>query len=180
MILRFAAAVFAVALATSAAIAADPLSFDDPGMHFRAPDGWERVDLGDAAGTDNAPAAVFALRRDRADALAIIIKITDFDGSLEGFVNQRRSELRSGGDNVTTFLLKQTPLTLDNGMPAFLITSESNVGTGSQHKTFEYLIIDGKRGIDVRYTGLVGDVDDDVAKRALSSLYVVAYPTRRQ
>jgi hypothetical protein len=179
MTVRVLVCTLALALAQASAVAADSLSYDDPGMHYQAPAGWERLDLGDAAGKDDAPAAVFVIDKGKVNARSVIIQIKPFDGSLADFVSNRRGELRQGSDNVTVFLNKQQPITLGNGMPAYLIEASSNSDSAPSRKSYEYLIIDGQRSIDVTYSGLVGDIDDDGGKAILSSLYVVAYPKRQ-
>jgi hypothetical protein len=178
MIVRILLCTLALALAQVSAAAADSVSYDDPGMHYTPPAGWERVDLGDATGKEDSPAAVFAIDKGKINARTVVIQIKPFDGSLAEFVASRRGELRQGSDTVTVFLNKQQPVTLANGMPAFLIEASSNSDSAPSRKSYEYLIIDGQRSIDVTYSGLVGDIDDDGGKATLSSLYVVAYPKR--
>jgi hypothetical protein len=178
MIVRVLLCTLALAIAQVSTAAADPLSYDDPGMHYQAPAGWERLDLGDATGKEDSPAAVFTIDKGKVNARSVIIQIKPFDGSLNEFVSNRRGELRQGSDNVTIFINKQQPVTLANGMPAFLIEASSNSDSAPSRKSYEYLIIDGQRSIDVTYSGLVGDINDDGGKATLSSLYVVAYPKR--
>lgn len=177
--IRLLLCVLGIALGSSPALAADPLSYDDPGMHYQAPAGWERVDLGDTSDKDDPPAAVFAYHKGQSDVRTIVIEIKSFDGSLSDFVSQRRGEIRQGGsDTSNVFLKTQEPITLDNGMPGFLIVSSLNADSRPARTSYEYLFIDGQRSIDVTYTGLSGDIDDRGGKATLSSLYIVAYPKR--
>jgi len=179
MILRILVCALILGLATPA-LAADPLSYDDPGMHFAAPTGWERVNLGDAASQDDAPAALFAYHRGQQDVRTIVITIKPYDGSLADFANDRQRDLRQGSDNTTVFINKHQPVTLANGMPAFVVVSTVSSDARPQIKNYEYLVIDGQRSIDVVYTAMTGDADEKAATAALSTLYVVAFPVRRR
>jgi len=167
---------------TLAFAAGDPLSFDDPGMHFSAPAGWTRVDqsqLNDATADtpEDPPAAVFIYHQGRVDQRSIIIKIEPFDGTLDSFETQHLGELHSGSD--ATFVDQHVKTTLSNGMPAYLLRVNSGSDAGQFTRLFEYLVCDGQRGITVTYRGRQGDFDDKEALAALSTLYVVAYPKAR-
>ena len=48
MTIRLLSCVALLGVLAAPALAADPLSYDDPGMHFKAPDGFERIDIGGA------------------------------------------------------------------------------------------------------------------------------------
>jgi hypothetical protein len=168
------------ALSTAAA-AADPLSFDDPGMHFSAPAGWSRIDqeqLSQAAGDSgqDPPAAVFMYHQGRVDQRSITITIVPFDDTLDAFEVQHLSELHSGSD--AAFVDQHVKTTLSNGMPAYQLRVNSGSDAGQFIRRFEYLVFDGQRGITVTYSGRQGDFDDKEALAALSTLYVVAYPKR--
>ncbi|GAC1306391.1 MAG: hypothetical protein NVSMB21_09090 [Vulcanimicrobiaceae bacterium] len=173
----FVIAALAAALATP-----DPLAYDDPGMHFRAPDGWTRVVTSDAApdaGSSNAPpAAVFVRDAGRAEQRTIVIDIQPYDGTLDGFERSRETELHSQTDG--TFVDRHTKTTLSNGMPAyFLQVSQPSGAAGHQRRRYDYLVYDLARSIDVAYIGRYGDFDEADVKAALASLSVVVYPRRR-
>ncbi len=159
-----------------AALAAGSLSYDDPGMHFTAPDGWDRLDLTASEGSDHAPAAVFTYHAGKPDARSIVITITQDNESLTSFEGQHEQELRQNSD--TTFINKKKATQLANGMPVYFVTSSSTSQNGGFVYRFEYVLIDGQRGITVSYVGGAGANEND-ALAALSSLYVVAYPGRR-
>jgi hypothetical protein len=179
MILRLFACALLLVLAVPA-LAADPLSYDDPAMHFQAPAGWERVDLGAAGSEDDAPVAVFAYHRGKSDVRTIAITIKQYDGSLNDLAGTRQSEMRQGGtESQAIFINKHEPFTLTNGMPAFEIFSTISSDSRTQLKNYEYLVVDGRRSIDVTLSGTAGDIDEKSATAALSSLYVVAFPARR-
>jgi hypothetical protein len=67
---------------------------------------------------------------------------------------------------------------LANGMPVYFVASSGTSQSGSFSYRFEYVVIDGQRGITVSYMGGAGTSESD-ALAALSSLYIVAYPERR-
>ncbi len=164
------------------AFAADSLSYDDPGMHFKPPDGWTRVELNqEPAGANNdekrPPAAIYVWHRGQIDQRTIVVNIQPFEGTLDGFESQHESDLRSASDG--TFIDKKTKTTLANGMPAFFLKVSSGSELGTFTRRYEYLVYDGTRSIDVAYGGRQGDFDEKDAVAALASLYVVMYPAKR-
>jgi hypothetical protein len=179
MIVRFALLFLAVAATALPALAADPLSYDDPGMHYSAPTGWTRVPLPPHQdGDDEQPAALFVYRAGQYNARSIVVKIVDSTEDLGTFESEQEEALRAPGD--ATYVKKRQPLQLTNGMPAFLLESTTSGDTGASISRFEYVVIDGQRGITVTYVGSTSDVDEKTALAALSTLYVVAYPRRPQ
>ncbi|GAC1302381.1 MAG: hypothetical protein NVSMB19_11650 [Vulcanimicrobiaceae bacterium] len=159
----------------------DPLAYDDPGMHFRAPDGWTRVALATNA-TESVgkrpPAAVYVLHPGKAEQRTILIDIQRFDGTLDGFERTRESELHSEADG--TFVDRKTKTALGNGMPAYFVqVSQPGGQAGHQLRRYDFLVYDLQRSIDVAYIGRYGDFDEAEAKAALASLSVVVYPRRR-
>ncbi len=167
--------------APAAVATQDPLAYDDPGMHFRPPDGWRRVPLA-AQGANNdgkrPPAAVYVLHPGKAEQRTIVIDIQPFDGTLDGYERSRESELHSEADG--TFVDRKSKTTLGNGMPAsFLQVSQPGGAAGHQLRRYDYLIYDLQRSIDVAYVGRYGDFDENEVKAALGSLSVVVYPRRR-
>jgi hypothetical protein len=169
-------------LAPAARAADDPLSFDDPGMHFKAPDGWERFPLqesgenpGGQAGS--APIAVWGFHVGKGDQRVISIVIRSSDEGLETIERQHEADLRDQGDGV--FIDKHELTKLENGMPAYWVRSSSGTDAGKFYRRYEWVVFDGKRSIFVTLLGKQGDFDDAYAKAALKSLYVVAYPGAR-
>jgi hypothetical protein len=159
------------------ALAGDPLSYDDPGMHFKAPDGWTRVDVppGDPNSTDAHPVAAFTFHAGRADQRTIVISIQSFDGGLDQFERTHESDMRSASDSA--FIEEHTKTALENGMPAYFFRVRTGDPSSSRDvERNEYLVIDTQRGIDVALIGAVGDLSPKDAKAILSSLYVVVYP----
>jgi hypothetical protein len=167
----------ALALLGAAPVSADPLSYDDPGMHFQAPDGWTRLNLTVPPGEDkpdNVPAAVFVWHAGKSDERTITITIQPFDGSLDAFENSHESDLHQGAS--AAFIEHKTKTTLDNGMPAYFVEASVEASQGTFLQRDEYLVIDTQRSIIVAYAGAAGQVKVDEAKVALKSLYVVVYP----
>ncbi len=160
----------------------DPLAYDDAGMHFRAPDGWTRVDIGAlTAGSDEQtpPAAVFVYHAGQRDQRSIVISIAPFDGTLEGFESSKETELRNAADG--TFVNHGPRTMLGNGMPAyFLKVSQPGGDAGSQLRRYDFVVYDLTRGIDVAYVGRYGDFDENDVRTALGSLSVVVYPRGRR
>jgi hypothetical protein len=64
-------------------------------------------------------------------------------------------------------------------MPVYFVASSSTSQSGLFQYRFEYVVIDGQRGITVSYSGGAGTSEND-ALAALSSLYVVAYPPKHE
>ena len=120
----------------------DPLSYDDPGMHFRPPDGWERLQLSDSGPDQNGnrpPVAVYFLKKSKSDRRLITITVQPFTGSLDGFAHSRASDLRQQSDS--TFVEKQQKTTLSNGMPAYWLKVNQGASLGQYVRRYEYLVI---------------------------------------
>ena len=160
--------------------AADSQTYDDPGMHFKAPDGFERVDSLPAAkdSDDDAPrpAAVFVYHRGQSDQRAIVIEVHDAQDSLDSFTSSHTQDMHKDSDSARVDKKEKTALA--NGMPAYFLRVSSGDGLQEVWR-YEYLVVDGTRDIDVSYSARQGVVDAQAAKDALASLYVVVYPTRR-
>jgi hypothetical protein len=167
----------AAGLPGRAAFADDPLSYDDPGMHFKAPDGWTRIDVppADPNDSDPHPVAAFSFHAGRSDQRSIVITVQSFDGSLDQFERTHESEMRSASDSA--FIEEHSKTSLANGMPAYFFRVRTgDPSTSRELERNEFLVIDTQRGIDVALTGPSGDVSPTDAKAMLSSLYVVVYP----
>ena len=177
MSLRSVVAAVAFALCAAPALGDDALSYNDPGMHFAPPAGWVRVDLSAAQGAENVPVAVFTYHQGQTDARSITITIVNSTDSLDVFERSHEQSLRSGNDSV--FITKRKPMQLANGMPVYFLQSSLTSQSGGFYSRFEYIVIDGQRGITVSYTGNTSDTDEKTALAAMSTLYVVAYPVHR-
>jgi hypothetical protein len=168
--------------APSARAASDPLSFDDPGMHFRPPDGWERVPLTKEGATpppdSDGPVAIWVFDRGKADQRIIQITIKPYDGDLDALEHETEATMRNNTDGL--FVDKHELTKLNNGMPAFWLRTSEGSDIGKYFRRYEYIVFDGQRSIIVAMVGHQGDFEEKDAKAALDSLYVVAYPRGRQ
>jgi hypothetical protein len=172
-----------LALAAPAPAWADGATYNDDGMHFEAPAGFEKVDLppADPTGSDDsdeaAPLAAFVYHRGQADQRAITISVARFDGPVEKFADSHVGDERKNDDG--SFVAKNERTTLQNGMPAYYVRLNSGDTAGKYVQRAEYLVCDGTRSIDVAYVGPQDSFNDAQAKAALASLYVVVYPKHR-
>jgi len=159
----------------------DSLAYDDAGMHFRAPVGWTRVDLGalSAAGSKAPPVALFVFNRGKSDERSILIDIQPFEGTLDGLESSKETELRNASEG--TFVDRKTKTTLANGMPAyFMKVSQPGGPVGHQLRRYDIVVYDLSRSIDVAYVGRYGDFEETDVRAALASLSVVVYPRNRR
>lgn len=170
--------VFATRGFAAAAEPADPLSYDDPAMHFAAPPGWERVRFTPSTTEDSShPVAIFAKDRGEYDQRTIAIEVGRFDGTFDSVADVHASELRTQFDHA--FIDHKARVVLPNGMPAWWQRVSYGQELGHIYERYEYVLFDGRRSIVVSYTAHLGDADDKDAKAALSSLSVVLYPNGR-
>jgi hypothetical protein len=171
-------------LGTFTAPPKDPLSYDDPGMHFRPPDGWQKLaappnaEASGGTSDDLTPVAVFARTVGRDDTRLIVIATKRFDGSLDGFESSTESEARQGQDS--TFVGFHRKVSLVNGMPAYFLKITGGTDLATSSTRYEYLVVDGVRGIIASYASRLGDSQEEEAKTALASLSVVLYPRGRR
>jgi len=179
MTLRTIACSAALALALGTPALADGPTYDDPGMHFQAPDGWTKLDLpspsADADSDAPTPVAAFVFDQGRFEQRTITITVKEYSDTLDAFKGEQTSQLRSSSDSA--FISQQDKTTLSNGMPAYFIDARLTSQSGADTYRAEYLVIDTKRAIDVAYTSQE-DFSVKDAKAALASLYVVVYPGR--
>ncbi|MGP6159628.1 MAG: hypothetical protein ACLPYS_19320 [Vulcanimicrobiaceae bacterium] len=163
---------------TAGASAADPLSYDDPDVHFSAPDGWQRLDVPQAPADSDGPkppAAEFTKDFGNGDRRAIVIQIESDDKSLEQLVSDQDSQFRQADGTV---ILGQERTALANGMTAYWLCADQGTELGHLVRRCEYVVSDGQRSIIVAYLGRQFGFDPKEAKSALSSLSVV-YPRRQ-
>jgi hypothetical protein len=117
---------------------------------------------------------VYTYHQGQSDARSITITIVDSTDSLDVFEGSHEQALRKQSDS--TYIYKRKPMQLSNGMPVYFLQSQWTSQNGGSYSRFEYVVIDGQRGITVSYTGSTNDTDEKGALAAMSSLYVVAYP----
>jgi hypothetical protein len=154
----------------------DNLSYDDPGVHYNAPAGWTRVDIPPGAG-EEAPVAIFRKEFGKYDTRVITLKIQNYEDNLARLLSGHESDLRQNSDGV--FVEKKEKITLSNGMPAYLFKYTMTRDSGGTVRVYEYLVVDGKRSIDLMFSGRGGSFEDKDAFDAMNTLTVVLYPSGR-
>lgn len=156
-----------------------PFEYSDPAMSFKAPEGFLRLPLAprDPAKFDQ-QTLMAAWVRDpgKPEQLTITITMEEHDKALDGFEMISENELRNKVDSV--FFKKPQLTQLKNGMPAFW--QELTLGSGFDTlKRFDYVWIDGVRGVILAVTGKYGHIDEPTAKQILADAYGVQYPKYR-
>lgn len=153
-----------------------PNQFTDPGMTFNAPAGFVKANLPPHDPTQFDQPTVVAMFASRDGKALIQIQMENFQGTLEGFEMVTENELRNQADGV--FIKNKTLTKLANGMPAYW--QEITIGSGFQTaKRYEYVWIDGVRGVVLSATGRYGEIDADKAKKMLADASAVAFPINR-
>lgn len=170
----------AAAVPAAAQVAPQPqnTSYNDPAMSFTAPAGYRGAarpynpdDIGQAT-----VIATFVKNPGKPEMRVIQIQLEQYDGSLSGYTTLAENELRGQLDGV--FVTKKQSA-LSNGMPA--MWEEISVGSGFQEmKRWEYLWVDGFRGVVVSITGRYGELTEAQAKEDLASASGVRYPRYRE
>src|SRR5579872_102076 len=152
-------------------------TYNDPAMSFTAPPGYVKANIPahDPAKFDGPTmVAAFMKASKNGPRSSITIQIENFDGTLDDFESSSENDLRGQGDSV---FIRKSQTTLSNGMPAFW--RHVTVGTGfDQLERYEYIWVDGLRGIELSLTARNGDVTEAQAKLALANATGVAYPQR--
>jgi hypothetical protein len=180
---RFVLALVLCGLATAAVPAAaqdapHSNTYNDPAMSFTAPAGYTASirpynsgDIGQAT-----IVARFVKDAGKPEMRVIQIQLEQYDGLLSGYTTLAENELRGQLNDV--FVTKKQSA-LSNGMPA--MWEEISVGSGFQEmKRWEYLWVDGFRGVVVSITGRYGELTEAQAKEDLASASGVRYPRYRE
>jgi hypothetical protein len=156
-----------------------PNQFSDPAMSFTPPAGYIKANIPPHDPTQfDQPTIVAAFLGNTKETAGrmITIQMENFDGSLDGFEMVTENDLRNQTDSV--FVKQKKLTTLSNGMPAYW--QDITVGSGFQEaKRFEYVWIDGVRGITLSITARYGAITEDQAKATLANASGVAYPRNR-
>ena len=159
----------------------NPLSYDDAGMHYQAPDGWHRVpgpeDSSSPGLDDKKLLAIFTYAPSKTDARVISILADPFDAGLDAAESSHETDMRTDTDS--TLIQKKTKTTLTNGMPAWFIKATQGNDPFTSSQVYQYVVFDGSRRLIVTYSGHQYGFSEDDAKKALATLYVVVYPKHR-
>ncbi len=158
---------------------AAPNQFTDPAMTFTVGPGYVKAPIPPHDPTqfeEPTLVAAFAGNTKATAGRAITIQMENFDGNLAGFETVTENELRNQMDGV--FVKKHELTTLSNGMPAYW--QDITVGSGfNEEKRYEYVWVDGVRGIVLAVSARYGTITEDEAKKALANASSVAYPNGR-
>ncbi|HEV7180314.1 MAG TPA: hypothetical protein VGN11_10585 [Candidatus Baltobacteraceae bacterium] len=156
----------------------NPHEFNDPAMHFVAPSTWVLVGLRvipiDQLGDDPGVVAGWS---NPTTPQAIIISQQLFEGDASAFEVRFENDTRQKSDGV--LIKSKQAMSLKNGMPAYFI--DATYGSGfNTRKQFSVIWADGTRGVSITVTGRIGEIDADTAKKLLSDVSAVRYPTGRE
>ncbi|HUA09157.1 MAG TPA: hypothetical protein VMA98_07755 [Candidatus Acidoferrales bacterium] len=150
--------------------------YDDPAMHFRAPDGFfpvgqRHLALGDLSQDSVVVAGWIYPNKDHPRRL--VIEQAAFDGDVDGWESVYENQLRDQFDN--PFFKDKTDTKLRNGMPAKFL--EMTTGEGFSVQKFYMLIwADGERGVALLLQTKMDDISALNARVLLSDATAVRYP----
>ncbi len=157
----------------------DWMAYDDPAMHFHAPEGFQPIGqrqipvnkLGDD------PTVVAGWIYPSKDHYRrLVIQQEFFQGDVNAFISQYENQLRDQYES-PLFKGKQN-IALKNGMPAIFEAMTTGSGFNVQ-KFYMLLWADGQRGVVVLLNAPVDDLNDADARRLLSDASAVRYPVGR-
>lgn len=156
-----------------------PHQFTDPAMTFNAPASYLKAPIPPHNPTEfSQPTIVAAFAADygKPNMRTITVQMENFSGSLNGYESLAETELRDKVDGI--FYKEKKMTTLSNGMPAYW--ENITVGSGFQEaKRYQYVWVDGVRGVILSVTARFGEISQDQAKQALANVSAVAYPRYR-
>ncbi|HEV2261860.1 MAG TPA: hypothetical protein VGR69_06205 [Candidatus Rubrimentiphilum sp.] len=157
-----------------------PNSYNDPAMSFVAPSDFYQAPIPphDPMNFDNPTTVAEWFRHPgQRDQQIISITMENQDASLAGFEMNTENSLRDSADNV--FFKQHQTTTLSNGMPA--VWQEISVGSGfDEIKRFDYVWVDGVRGVTLAITARYGEIDEATARKDLANASAVLYPRNRR
>lgn len=154
-------------------------TFSDPAISFQAPAGFTRVPLpfkengNPAQFATLTPVAMWVRNKGHENQRTIILQVQAYHRSLNSFVAKTEGGMR---DHLQyCFFHKRKPVTFANGMPAFF--EEVQYGSDFNEQTqFQYMWIDGARGVVLSETSRFGFLRARTARKDLAHIYAVAYP----
>jgi len=157
----------------------NPFQYTDPAMAFTAPPEYYRVAVPEhdpARFDQQAVMAAWVTNPGKREQITITLTMENHDGNLDGYEMLSENEIRDKVDSV--FFKKHEVTKLLNGMPAYW--QELSIGSGFDTlKRFDYVWIDGTRGVVLAITGRYGVLDEPMAKKALANVSAVQYPKYR-
>lgn len=156
-----------------------PTAYNDPAMSFTPPSDFKWAGGAPFDPESNQPSivATFVKHYRQQDMHVIQIAVESAEGTnLSSYETLASNELRGQTDSV--FISHKQQTTLSNGMPA--IFEEVSTGEGfTEMKRWQYLWVDGMRGVILSDTGRYGEITEEQAKAELANASAVAYPRNR-
>lgn len=157
----------------------DPMTYDDPAMHYAAPANahpamvQQHIDLSDLS-QDPTTVASWVVGTNLNNAKIISIVMESYTGNLDGFDSTYENSLRN--DDPATLIKNREHTQLQNGMPALFL--DVTLGSGfDTRKIFSYIWIDSQRAVVLSVMGKLGTIDETAAKQLLAGATAVRYPT---
>ncbi len=179
-------ALFALAVSSAAAATAPPIAtlaqrtYDDPAIHYVAPEGVTFVGRREVPYQDAShmtPVAIWGFDVGKSKARIISISYERFsNGSLRGFYATYINEMRSSSGSGT--FIRRKNAVLANGMPAYWLKISTGDGF-NQMRSYAYVWYDGVRGVVLSEEARAGNISERQAKRDLAGASAVAYPVGR-
>ena len=158
---------------------ADWMVYDDPAMHFRAPAGFRPIGQRhiDASKLTDDPEIVAAwIYPDKDHSRRLVIQQEYFEGDYKAFESEYEGQMRDQFDS--PFFKNKEDVKLRNGMPALYMEMSSGSGFNVQ-KFYILCWADGQRGVAIVLQTQLNDLDGDTARRMMSDVTAVRYPTNR-
>jgi hypothetical protein len=154
--------------------------FNDPAMSFTAPPDYKPIPVPQPKSTTDfaqpTVVAAFVKYPGQRNQRIITITMQSFTDPLESFITQDDQAIRQHADSV--FFQTKDLTQLSNGMPAYW--EVVNMGTGFQEMfRYQYVWVDGARGVTAALIAGYGQIESSQARKDLSALSAVAYPTNR-
>jgi len=156
----------------------DPHIYTDSAMSFTAPSdavlvGRQAIPL-EQLGQDLQTVAAWVLHPGDENTRTIQIQMEAYSGAPDQWESQFESQTH--GNQEGTLIKNKTPMSLQNGMPAYFV--EVAYGSGFDARK-EYAIVwaDGQRGVVLSETAVVGAATAEEARQVLKQATAVAYPT---
>ena len=165
--------------AQSTSTQGDPHTYNDPAMSYTAPSDYIPIPVPSQPPTGfngTVVQAAYVRHPRQRDSTIITLRMEAYTDDLDSYEQAAESEARNvGSDQV---FIRKTMTTLPNGMPAYYLSITIGADVGEQ-RVFEWVWVDGVRGVSLSVAGPFGTIDDGSAKKVLANVSAVAYPKNR-
>lgn len=156
----------------------DPHVYTDPAMSYTAPAdailvGRQMIPV-EQLGQDLQTVSAWVIHPGDENARTIQVQMEAYTGAPDQWEGQFESQTH--GSQEGTLFKNKTPMTLENGMPAYFV--EVAYGSGFDARK-EYAIVwsDGQRGVVLSETAVVGVATAEEAREVLKQATATRYPT---